>query len=183
MAGRDSSSEEQRACYLEQSSMACRSEGKHPRESAEAPGATGFASRAVEMATRSVRLQVAEQVQRQDRWLHARPDQKHVQEEKWSSECARSLGKCLARRNGSSKNAGVLDFAKATGSDENLIEDTDEMDADRAIQYRILHDWGKSKKVKNLLAPSGQRCRNKVTVPKVRMRAERGSNAFGRTTH
>ena len=34
-------------------------------------------------------------------------------------------------------------LCKATGSDENLIEDTDGMDSDRAIQYRILQYWRK----------------------------------------
>ena len=177
MAGKDSSSE-----------AAWRAETKE-NILENAPGHSSASTIALRFASRAVK-------RRLDRYVHPLlnkyrgkidgyvPDKDHkdVQKEKWSNECIASLGKCLARRNGSSRNAGVLDFAKRRRRTKTSSRIPTEWTLTDPSSIESCSTGGSRRRSRTLLAPSGQRCRNKVTVPEVRMRAERGSNVFGRTT-
>ena len=150
---------EQRACCLcvEQSSLASRSEGKHPREYAEALMNQHPCNRVCESfsdrTTRSIRLLVAELVQRHARRLH----DIQCQQRKVLGRTQRKL-----KKRKRSKFARRRDRTKT--SSRMLTEFT--------LTYPSRKDF----------CSTGGTSRRSRTWRFCRMRAERGSNAFGRTT-
>ena len=76
-------------------------------------------------------------------------------EEKWSSEWTRSLRKCLAGRNGSPRNAGVLEFAKRTGGSKTSSRTLTEFTLTDPCPKHTLNTSGGQGSVCPNSAPSG----------------------------